>query len=107
MAASSSDSTSTIRSGFVVLKTKGVFTSWIWKRKWLVLKQETLEIRKSQVRINSITLSLFLTFLAELVAPTKHCQAQGTQNGRAYRSETVLRSFGDKEQAVFPGSQDR
>ncbi|KAK0472476.1 hypothetical protein IW261DRAFT_1507637 [Armillaria novae-zelandiae] len=46
--ASSSDSTSTIRSGYVSLKTKGVFTSWIWKRKWLVLKQETLEIRKSQ-----------------------------------------------------------
>ncbi|KAK0219105.1 hypothetical protein IW262DRAFT_1079580 [Armillaria fumosa] len=46
--ASSSDSTSTIRSGYVSLKTKGAFTSWIWKRKWLVLKQDTLEIRKSQ-----------------------------------------------------------
>lgn len=37
-----------VRQGLVSLKEDGTFASWIWKAKWLVLKEAVLEIRKSE-----------------------------------------------------------
>lgn len=38
-----------VRSGPVSIKEDGTFASWIWKLKWLVLKEQTLTIHKSEV----------------------------------------------------------
>jgi hypothetical protein len=40
-----------VRSGLVSVKEDGTFASWIWKVKWLVLKEQTLSIHKSEVRV--------------------------------------------------------
>lgn len=40
-----------VRQGLVSLKEDGTFASWIWKAKWLVLKEAVLEVRKSEVRV--------------------------------------------------------
>lgn len=40
-----------VRAGSVSVKEEGTFASWIWKLKWLVLKEQTLSIHKSEVRI--------------------------------------------------------
>ncbi|KAI5887450.1 Pkinase-domain-containing protein [Schizophyllum commune H4-8] len=37
-----------VRQGLVSLKEDGTFASWIWKAKWLVLKEAVLEVRKSE-----------------------------------------------------------
>ncbi|GLB44310.1 putative P21-Rho-binding domain containing protein [Lyophyllum shimeji] len=37
-----------VRSGPVSVKEEGTFASWIWKLKWLVLKEQTLTIHKSE-----------------------------------------------------------
>ena len=39
-----------VRSGTVSVKDDG-FTSWIWRPKWLVLKEQTLSIHKTVVRL--------------------------------------------------------
>lgn len=44
-----------VRSGPVSVKEEGTFASWIWKLKWLVLKEQTLSIHKSEVSIASVT----------------------------------------------------
>lgn len=44
-----SSSSQIVRSGPVSVKEEGTFASWIWKLKWLVLKEETLTIHKSEV----------------------------------------------------------
>lgn len=38
-----------VRSGPASIKEEGTFASWIWKLKWLVLKEQTLTIHKSEV----------------------------------------------------------
>ena len=38
-----------VRSGVASVKEEG-FASWLWKAKWLVLKEQTLTIHKSEVR---------------------------------------------------------
>jgi hypothetical protein len=38
-----------VRSGPVSVKEDGTFASWIWKLKWLVLKEQTLTIHKNEV----------------------------------------------------------
>lgn len=38
-----------VRNGLVSIKEDGTFASWIWKAKWLVLKEQTLSIHKSEV----------------------------------------------------------
>lgn len=48
-----------VRSGPVSVKEDG-FASWIWKVKWLVLKEQTLTIHKSEV---SSPVELFVTKL--------------------------------------------
>jgi hypothetical protein len=40
-----------VRSGAVSVKEEGTFASWIWKLKWLVLREETLTLHKSEVSI--------------------------------------------------------
>jgi hypothetical protein len=42
-------SSTIVRNGYVSVKEEG-FTSWLWSRKWLVLKAETLTFHKSDVR---------------------------------------------------------
>ncbi|KAF9468394.1 kinase-like domain-containing protein [Collybia nuda] len=37
-----------VRSGPASIKEEGTFASWIWKLKWLVLKEQTLTIHKSE-----------------------------------------------------------
>lgn len=39
-----------VRQGPVSVKEDGTLTSWIWKIKWLVLKDMTLTLQKSEVR---------------------------------------------------------
>ncbi|KAK0451223.1 Pkinase-domain-containing protein [Desarmillaria tabescens] len=39
---------SVVRSGSVSVKEEGTFASWIWQKKWLVLKEQTLSIHKSE-----------------------------------------------------------
>lgn len=39
-----------VRQGPVSVKEDGTLTSWIWKVKWLVLKEMTLTLHKSEVR---------------------------------------------------------
>jgi hypothetical protein len=41
-----------VRSGPASIKEEGTFASWIWKLKWLVLKEQTLTIHKSEVSLN-------------------------------------------------------
>jgi protein-serine/threonine kinase len=40
-----------VRTGHVSVKEEGTFAGWIWKVKWLVLKEQTLSIHKSEVTI--------------------------------------------------------
>ncbi|THU83330.1 PBD-domain-containing protein [Dendrothele bispora CBS 962.96] len=37
-----------VRSGLVNVKEDGTFASWIWKAKWLILKEQTLSLHKSE-----------------------------------------------------------
>jgi hypothetical protein len=39
-----------IRSGTVIIKEEGGFSSWLWKTKWVVLREQTISIHKSEVR---------------------------------------------------------
>jgi len=39
-----------VRSGAVSIKEDGFATSWLWRPKWLVLKEQTLSIHKNEVR---------------------------------------------------------
>ncbi|KAJ3898763.1 Pkinase-domain-containing protein [Lentinula edodes] len=45
---SATDDASIIRSGYASVKEDGTFASWIWKVKWLVLKEQTLTFHKSE-----------------------------------------------------------
>jgi len=40
-----------VRSGTVIIKEDGFATSWLWRPKWLVLKERTLSIHKNEVRL--------------------------------------------------------
>lgn len=40
---------SVVRCGSVSVKEEGTFASWIWQKKWLVLKEQTLSLHKSEV----------------------------------------------------------
>ncbi|KAJ3928582.1 MAG: Pkinase-domain-containing protein [Lentinula lateritia] len=42
------DDASIIRSGYASVKEDGTFASWIWKVKWLILKEQTLTFHKSE-----------------------------------------------------------
>jgi len=42
--------THVVRSGAVSIKDDG-FASWLWRPKWLVLKEQTLSIHKNEVRL--------------------------------------------------------
>ena len=44
-------STHVVRSGTVSVKEDGFATSWLWRPKWLVLKEQTLSIHKSEVSV--------------------------------------------------------
>ena len=55
--------TGVIRSGFLTIKEEGGFSSWIWKTKWVVLKEQAITIHKSEVRIFRFS-SLVLHVLA-------------------------------------------
>ncbi|KAL0952952.1 hypothetical protein HGRIS_007162 [Hohenbuehelia grisea] len=37
-----------VRNGIVSMKEEGTFASWMWKAKWLVLKEQTLSIHKNE-----------------------------------------------------------
>ncbi|KAF8638148.1 hypothetical protein AX14_010224 [Amanita brunnescens Koide BX004] len=37
-----------IRSGSVTIKEEGGFSSWLWKTKWMVLREQTISIHKSE-----------------------------------------------------------
>ena len=43
--------THVVRSGIVSIKEDGFATSWLWRPKWLVLKEQTLSIQKSEVSL--------------------------------------------------------
>ena len=43
--------THVVRSGVVSIKEEGFATSWLWRPKWLVLKEQTLSIHKSEVSL--------------------------------------------------------
>ncbi|KAG5638841.1 hypothetical protein H0H81_009612 [Sphagnurus paluster] len=45
-----------VRSGPVSVKEEGTFASWIWKLKWLVLKEQTLSIHKSELIVQGTVL---------------------------------------------------
>jgi len=45
------NNTSVVRTGTVSVKEDGTFASWIWKVKYLVLKDHTLSFHKYEVRI--------------------------------------------------------
>ncbi|KAJ3809544.1 kinase-like domain-containing protein [Lentinula aff. lateritia] len=45
---SATDDASIIRSGYASVKEDGTFASWIWKVKWLILKEQTLTFHKSE-----------------------------------------------------------
>ena len=40
-----------VRSGIVSIKEDGFATSWLWRPKWLVLKEQTLSIHKTEVSL--------------------------------------------------------
>lgn len=40
-----------VRSGVVSIKEDGFATSWLWRPKWLVLKEQTLSIHKNEVSL--------------------------------------------------------
>jgi len=42
--------THVVRSGAISIKEGGFATSWLWRPKWLVLKEQTLSIHKNEVR---------------------------------------------------------
>ena len=44
---------SVIRSGFVSVKEDG-FASWLWTKRWLVLREQVLSFHKSEVRVCSL-----------------------------------------------------
>lgn len=45
----------TVRSGYVSIKEDG-FASWLWNKKWLVLREEVLTIHRNEVGTPSINL---------------------------------------------------
>lgn len=50
-----SSSGGVVRQGPVSVKEDGTLTSWIWKVKWLVLKEMTLTLHKSEVRCSILS----------------------------------------------------
>jgi len=67
-----------VRSGPVSIKEDGTFASWIWKLKWLMLKEETLSIHKSEVRCVLVSLYIFsFRFCHTDFSATKRHQVAG------------------------------
>lgn len=59
-----------IRAGPVYMKEDG-FASWIWKQKWLILKEEILTIHKSEV---SALLRHYMGFYLPIMAVVTRCR---------------------------------
>ena len=81
---------SIIRSGTVSIKEDG-FASWLWKAKWLVLRDQSLSIHKNEVGPCVVTREQFsnLICLSVLVTANRH-PTTGYLEYRANRSQTLL-----------------
>lgn len=68
-----------VRQGYVSVKEDG-FASWLWSKKWLVLREEVLSIHRSEVRYTSVLLStpsfLSLTICLNALHRLRHRLAQ-------------------------------
>jgi len=77
--------THVVRSGVVSIKEDGFATSWLWRPKWLVLKEQTLSIHKSEVS-PTYRPGLLPPITIRLAQPTSHplqtSSASGTINLR-------------------------
>lgn len=60
-----------VRSGIVSMKEDG-FASWIWKAKWIVLKDQTLSIHKSEVSPTSVYIIKLTNHIAECSATERY-----------------------------------
>lgn len=66
----SSNSQSVVRQGAVSLKEEG-FANWLFTRKWLVLKEQTLSIHRSEVRETSFQLTSCFSYALADIAPAE------------------------------------
>jgi hypothetical protein len=58
-----------VRQGPVSVKEDGTFASWIWKVKWLVLKEMTLTLHKSEVRSSVLSMGALSSHQWQSIQP--------------------------------------
>ncbi|KIY68800.1 hypothetical protein CYLTODRAFT_453260 [Cylindrobasidium torrendii FP15055 ss-10] len=93
------NSTSVIRTGYVGVKSKGVFAGWIWKRRWVQLTETTLMFYKSEnsARPCKTILTRDLSTV-ERTEMRPYCVLLQTSNRARSAAKTYLLSFdGDDE----------
>jgi hypothetical protein len=95
-----------IRSGTVIIKEEGGFSSWLWKTKWVVLREQTISIHKSEVRAPLSCLAA-PSPLAPVLAAAGHPLPPRHLQHRAHRSQALLSSARVKGQALLSISQRR
>ena len=105
-----------VRSGVVSYKEDG-FASWLWRPKWLFLKEQTLSIHKNEVSLICLpTLPPYhdppghhsITFSPTLDQPrVSDHQPPGYHQHRTDRPQTLLPPSRDERQTVPLVSQER
>ena len=97
-----------VRCGTVSLKEEG-FASFMFLRKWLILREEALSIHKAEVGIPP-SLRWILSTLNSVVPgcpPTECGTLERHHQHRTSGSEAVLFALGDQGKAIPPVSQER
>ncbi|KAK7455894.1 hypothetical protein VKT23_010932 [Stygiomarasmius scandens] len=75
-----------VRSGAASIKEDGTFASWIWKLKWLILKEETLSIHKSETSPQQSVIKLQDISNIERTDLKPYCLLLETKDKRYYFS---------------------
>ncbi|KAF9643040.1 Pkinase-domain-containing protein [Thelephora ganbajun] len=78
--------THVVRSGTVSIKEDGFATSWLWRPKWLVLKEQTLSIHKSETSSPSGIISLRDITNIERIDLKPYCLLLETKDKRFHLS---------------------
>lgn len=83
-----------VRRGWVSVKEDGL-RAWIWSKRWLVLREQTLSFYKSEVSVFLVTCTgrsklICSALLDYLYHKFEHCSTSRAHLGYSGRSETVL-----------------
>ena len=69
--------TRVVRGGVISVKEGGFVTSWVWRSKWLILREQTLSIHKNKVRL-LITQNFSLTSVRPVTTQPHFCSLQAS-----------------------------